>query len=141
MGKIIDVCCAIIPEGHKIMAVQRGPESSNPYQWEFPGGKIQEGETPEEGIIREIEEELMLKVVVVANLEPVKFDYGFGQVRLIPFVCRIASGEIVLTEHIALRWLEYAQLEMPEWSAADRALIHKNQKSLKQLMSKADSYI
>ena len=138
---MIDVCCAIIPEGNKIMAVQRGPESSHPYQWEFPGGKIQEGETPEECIVREIEEELMLKVAVVANLEPVKFDYGFSQVRLMPFVCRIVSGEMVLTEHIALRWLEYAELEIPEWSAADRALIRKNQKSLKQLMSKADSYI
>ncbi len=135
---MIDVCCAIIPDGLKILAVQRGLGSSHAGQWEFPGGKIQEGETPEECIVREIEEELSVIVDVVAKLEPVEFDYGFRQVRLKPFVCRIISGEIKLNEHAAQWWLEYDELEIPIWSGADRELIVKNKISLKQLMSKAD---
>jgi 8-oxo-dGTP diphosphatase len=136
---MIDVCCAIILKDSKILAVQRGLKSIHPWQWEFPGGKIQDGETAEQGIIREIEEELCIRIDILTKLEPVEFDYGFRQVKLIPFVCSIFFGEINLTEHIAKQWLEYAELSMPEWSAADRELIVKNQKSLKQLLLKADS--
>lgn len=136
---MIEVCCAIILNESKILVVQRGPESSHPYKWEFPGGKIQSGESPQQCIIREIEEELTLKIEVISVLEPVEYDYGFRQVQLIPFVCQIVSGEIQLTEHIAQRWMEYAELTLPDWSEADRELIRKNQKSLKQLLLKADS--
>lgn len=128
--KMIEVCCAIILDEEKMLAVQRGPESSHPWQWEFPGGKIRPGETAAQCIVREIEEELIVRIRVVARLEPVDFDYGIKQICLIPFVCKIVSGEIRLTEHIALRWVGFDQWKDIDWSGADRKLILKNQESL-----------
>jgi 8-oxo-dGTP diphosphatase len=131
--KMIDVCCAIILKDSKILAVQRGPESSHPYLWEFPGGKIQAGETAEDCIVREIEEELSIQINVLYALEPVTFDYGNKQIRLIPFVCNIVSGEIVLSEHIAQKWSDFGERASINWSGADRELILKNQEILKSL--------
>lgn len=128
--KMIEVCCAIILDEEKMLAVQRGPESSHPWQWEFPGGKIRPGETAAQCIVREIEEELIVRIRVVARLEPVDFDYGIKQICLIPFVCKIVSGEIRLTEHIARRWVGFDQWKDIDWSGADRKLILKNQESL-----------
>ena len=133
---IINVCCAIIPDRGRVLAVQRGPESSHAWQWEFPGGKIQEDETAEACIIREIEEELSVTVTVDTQLEAVEFDYGFRKVRLIPFVCLIVSGTIFPTEHVGLKWLNMDELDTITWSGADRVLIHKNRKGLMQLMQK-----
>lgn len=130
---MIDVCCAIIMKGQKILAVQRGPKSSHPWQWEFPGGKIHPDETVGECIVREIEEELNIRIEVLDQLFPVGFDYGSKQICLIPFVCKIVSGEIMLTEHIAKRWFDFAEWETFDWSGADRELIYKNQEKLKTL--------
>lgn len=129
-----DVCCAIIMEGKKILAVQRGPESSHPLQWEFPGGKIRSDETAIQCIVREIEEELTIKIEVLNQLLPVEFDYGSKQIRLIPFVCKIVSGEIFLTEHVDKRWFDFVEWETIEWSGADNELILKNKESLDLLM-------
>ena len=99
---MIEVCCAIILKESKILAVQREPESRHPWKWEFPGGKINAGESAEESIIREIEEELTVRIEVLNQLVPVEFDYGLKQIHLIPFFSKITSGEIKLTEHIAM---------------------------------------
>ena len=130
---MIEVCCAIILKESKIIAVQRGPESSNPWKWEFPGGKINAGETAEQSIIREIEEELTIRIEILNQLVSVEFDYGSKQICLIPFVCKITSGEINLTEHIDQQWLSFDELKSTDWSGADRELILKNQESLKLL--------
>lgn len=100
---MIDVCCAILVKDFKILAVQRGPDSSHPWQWEFPGGKIHSDETSEECIIRECKEELSIEIKVLSHFDSVEFDYKTKQIRLIPFVCEIVSGEIMLTEHLAQR--------------------------------------
>lgn len=131
---MIQVCCAIIRNGDEMLAVQHGEGSSHPLQWEFPGGKIQADETAEACIIREIEEELMIRIDIVGELESVEFDYGTKQVRLIPFVCKVASGEIQLTEHIAQRWIGLEDWETIEWSGADRKLIQQNVEHLKVLL-------
>lgn len=127
---MIEVTCAIIINDSKILAVQRGQESSHPLEWEFPGGKIHPGETAEQCIVREISEELIIRIVVLNQLELVEYDYGSKQIRLIPFVCKIDSGEIVLTEHIAKRWIVIAEWPKLNWSGADQELIQKNQKFL-----------
>lgn len=132
--EIIHVCCAIIPENGRILAVQRGPGRSHAGQWEFPGGKIQENESPEACIVRELEEELSVTVAVAAPLVPVEFTYGSGKIRLMPFVCRITSGTILLTEHVALKWLGKEELEATGWSGADAELVQKNRKGLMHLM-------
>ena len=131
---MIDVCCAIILNDKKILAVQRGPESSHPMQWEFPGGKILPGETAEQCIVREIQEELLVRIGEITQLESIDFDYGIKQIRLIPFVCKISSGEIFLTEHISMQWFRFDEWETIEWAGADRELILKNQESLKLLL-------
>lgn len=113
-----------------MLAVQRGPESDHPWQWEFPGGKIRSGETAEECIVREISEELTIGIEVLTQLLPVEFDYGSKQIYLIPFVCKIDSGEIVLTEHVTKRWISIGEWNELDWSGADRELILKNQESL-----------
>lgn len=131
---LINVCCAIILKGSKILAVQRGPESSHPLKWEFPGGKINADETAEQSIVREIEEELTVRIEVLNQLIPVEFDYGSKQIRLIPFICKITSGDIMLTEHIAMQWLDFEELLSIDWSEADRELILRNQEALKLLL-------
>lgn len=131
---MIEVCCAIILKESKILAVQRGPKSSHPFKWEFPGGKINPDETVAQCIIREITEELTISIEVLTQLLPVEFDYGKKQIRLIPFVCKIISGEIILTEHINQRWFYFDELISVDWLDADRDLILKNQVSLKLLL-------
>jgi 8-oxo-dGTP diphosphatase len=131
---MIEVCCAIIVDGIKILAVQRGPESSHPWLWEFPGGKVRPGETHKRCVIREIGEELTLKVDILHPLGPVKFNYGTKQIRLIPFVCRIVSGEITLTEHTDMRWFLFDEWDTIDWLGADRELILKNGKNLNRLL-------
>lgn len=131
---MIEVCCAILLDEHKILAVQRGPKSVHPWQWEFPGGKIHSDETTVQCIEREIEEELLIRIGNLNPLIPIDYDYGIKQIRLIPFSCRIVSGEITLTEHVSLRWLGFGEWETIEWSGADRELILRNQENLKLLL-------
>ena len=128
---MIEVCCAIIFRGSKILAVQRGPLSPHPWKWEFPGGKTDLHETAEQCIIREIEEELSIKVEVITQLASIEYDYGNNPIILVPFVCKIIGGKILLTEHVALCWLAPEELETLDWSAADEALILKNIEQLK----------
>jgi len=133
---MIDVCCAIILKESKILAVQRGPGSSHPWLWEFPGGKIHPDESAENCIIREIEEELKVRIEVLYSLSSVDFDYGSKQIRLFPFVCRILSGEIFLTEHMAKYWFNFDEWQTIDWSGADRKLILQNQESIRLLLQK-----
>lgn len=132
---MIDVTCALICDGGRILAVQRGTNSSHPMKWEFPGGKLQQNETAEEGIVREIKEELLADIEVKVQLESVEFDYGNKLIRLIPFVCQLVKGTVELTEHVDLCWIipeEWAQLD---WAEADAELIQKNINKIKLVLN------
>ena len=131
---MIDVCCAIIVEGSKILSVQRGPETNHPWQWEFPGGKKMPEESAEQCIVREIEEELKIHIEIRDKLESIDFDYGRNQIHLIPFVCRVVSGELVLTEHVAVQWFDLNDWQLFSWSEADHQLILQNLKSMKLMI-------
>lgn len=131
---MVEVCCAIIQDKHTFLAVQRGPESSHPFQWEFPGGKIDPDESAEQCIIREIQEELNIEIEVLAKLNAVEFDYGTKQIHLIPFVCKIISGEIRLTEHLNLQWFTLNDCKIIDWAKADQQLILANLEELKKLL-------
>lgn len=132
---MIEVCCAILVKGSEILAVQRGPESSHPWKWEFPGGKVSSQETAEQCIVREIEEELKIRIEILKPLLSVEFDYGKGPLRLMPFVCKVLSGEMILTEHVAQKWFLIDQWADMDWLEADRDLILKNLELLKRLLA------
>lgn len=128
------VCCAIVVGDSTILAVQRGPESSHPMKLEFPGGKINPGETEEQCIVRELHEELQVEIGILKKLESIEFQYPGKQIELIPFVCCMVSGELVLTEHIAEHWFNLDNWQSLDWAEADYELILKNQKNLQKIV-------
>ena len=139
-GVPVDVVCALIIEGGKLLIVQYGPGSKHPGQWEFPGGKVHAGESPEEALSREITEELGIQVNILYPLEPVEYEYSDRLIRLIPFVCRYERKTIVLQEHQALLWLELKDLNNFGLLPADRKLLDSRVNSgiLKQFLSKTE---
>jgi len=117
---MIDVCCAIIRnEEAEVLVVQRAEDTDHPLEWEFPGGKIRKQESPENGIIREIDEELAMDIIIIDSLEKVEYDYGIKQVRLFPLVCDTLSDDPVLTEHADFKWLRPSELENLNLCLAD----------------------
>lgn len=116
--KTIKVSAAIIYADGKILAAQRG---YGEYKdgWEFPGGKLQEGETAREAIVREIAEELRVKIEPESLLTTVEYDYETFHLTMHCFVSRIIEGELVLVEHEALRWLAPDELDSVDWLPAD----------------------
>jgi len=120
LSDMIPVTCAIIRnEEGDILVVQRGEASDHPYKWEFPGGKVAPGESEEDCIIREIDEELSMEIVICEKLVPVEHDYGFKQIRLIPFVCDTLDEKPVLHEHIDGKWVKPGELSGVDLSEAD----------------------
>lgn len=113
------VVCAILEKTNQVLVVQRSTQMRHPLQWEFPGGKIEPGEVPEQALRREILEELCIRIAPVQALAPSRFDYGQGAIHFLPFICRWESGTIQLQEHRALRWLSAQQLPQLNWLAAD----------------------
>jgi 8-oxo-dGTP diphosphatase len=117
---MIDVTCAVIRnEDNEILVVQRGEKTDHPLKWEFPGGKLIPGESREECIIREIEEEVSMSIVICGSLEPVEYDYGHKQIRLIPFICDTLDDLPFLSEHLAHRWLAAEDLTSVDFCEAD----------------------
>ena len=120
--KTIEVVAAIIHDNGKILATQRGYGEFKD-GWEFPGGKIEPGETPQEALVREIKEELDIEIEVKDFLETVEYDYPEFHLSMDCFFCTIRSGELVLKEHEAAKWLTAETLESVEWLPADKGLI------------------
>ena len=121
--KHIDVTCAIIQRGGLILAAQRSAAMSLPYKWEFPGGKIDPGESPEECLRRELIEELGIQVHVGRSLPLSVHQYPTFAITLHPFICTIESGDIVLHEHAAVSWLPPNKLHTLDWAEADVPVI------------------
>ncbi len=124
--KVIKVVAAIILHKNKVFATQRGYGAFKD-GWEFPGGKIEPGETPQEALIREIKEELDIEIDVKDFLETVEYDYPEFHLSMDCFFCTIKSGEVVLKEHEAAKWLTSETLDSVEWLPADQGLIRSIQ--------------
>ena len=122
--KTIKVVAAIIIDGGKIFATQRGYGEFKD-GWEFPGGKVEEGEALEDALVREIKEELDTEIVVEELLDTVEYDYPKFHLSMACFICKIKSGDLVLKEHEAARWLTRETLDSVEWLPADLGLIEK----------------
>ena len=129
--KTVRVVAAIIIENDKVFATQRGYGEFKD-GWEFPGGKIEPGETPEEAIVREIKEELDTEVEVIELLDTVEYDYPNFHLSMGCFICKIKSGDLVLKEHEAAKWLTKDTLGSLEWLQADMGLVGEIEKYLKE---------
>ncbi len=121
-AKTVKVVAAIIIHDNKIFATQRGYGEFKD-GWEFPGGKIEPGETPQEALAREIKEELDIEIEVKDFLETVEYDYPEFHLSMDCFFCVIRSGELVLKEHEAAKWLTAEKLDSVDWLPADKGLI------------------
>ena len=127
--KVIRVVAAVIKAANEqgepmIFATQRGYGDLKG-GWEFPGGKIEEGETPKEVLKREIMEELDTEIKVGKLIDTIEYDYPTFHLSMDCFWCEIVKGELVLKEHEAARWLTREQLGEVEWLPADVTLIEK----------------
>ncbi|MDQ6480414.1 (deoxy)nucleoside triphosphate pyrophosphohydrolase [Dyadobacter sp. LHD-138] len=120
---VVRVPCAIIEHNGKVLAGQRSAALSFPLQWEFPGGKQEENETDEETLVREILEELNVEIDIIQKLPVTTKDQGWREIILVPFVCKLRTHDIVLSEHEQISWLEPQDLPTLDWTEADLGVI------------------
>ena len=130
MKKNIYVVGAVIIKDGKILCAQRGPDKSLPYKWEFPGGKIEQDETPQEALKREIQEEMHCKITIGEKVEYTVYEYDFGFVHLTTYICKLIEGQPILTEHVDIKWLEPSKLAILDWAPADIPAIERLEKEL-----------
>ena len=124
----IEVVAAIIVKDHKVFATQRGYGEWKDF-WEFPGGKIDAGETPEEALCREIKEELDTEIAVGELFTTINYDYPTFHITMHCYLCTIENGSLTLLEHEAAKWLSLDQLDSVTWLPADLLVIAELQKS------------
>lgn len=124
--KIVHVVGAIIENDKKeILCALRGPEMTLPNYWEFPGGKIEKGETKKEALNREIQEELGCTIEVFDQVEDTTYEYEKFVVRLETFMSKVISGTPTLSEHAEIKWVSREELPSLNWAPADIPAIEK----------------
>ena len=122
--KRIEVVAAIILDEDRVFATQRGYGEFKD-GWEFPGGKMEQGETPQQALKREIQEELDTEIEVGELLDTVEYDYPSFHLTMHCFISTIKSGDLILKEHEAAKWLTKDTLDSVDWLPADKGLIEK----------------
>ena len=123
--KKVEVVAAIIQKDNKIFCAQRNLSKSMGGKWEFPGGKIEVGETKEEALVREIKEELDSVISVDQYLMTVEHDYPTFHITMHAYLCTLVNGELVLKEHNDSVWLEQEQLNKLDWADAYIPIVKK----------------
>ena len=118
------VICDSIKEKNQIFATARGYGEFKG-QWEFPGGKVEVGETPQQALVREIKEELETDIKVGDLIDTIEYDYPTFHLSMDCFWCEIVKGDLVLREHEAAKWLTKGQLGSVDWLPADLGLVEK----------------
>lgn len=127
--KTVRVVAAVIRKDNRIFATQRGYGEFKD-GWEFPGGKIEEGETPEQALAREIKEELDTEIQVGKLIDTIEYDYPKFHLSMDCFWCEIMQGGLELKEHEAARWLSKEKLYSVDWLPADVGVVEKIKKEL-----------
>ena len=122
--KHIEVVAAIISDGNRIFATQRGYGEWKDW-WEFPGGKMEPGETPEVALQREIREELATEIFVESLLTTVNYDYPNFHLTMHCYLCKVKNGNLTLLEHEAAKWLTRDELSSVKWLPADEEVVKK----------------
>lgn len=120
----IEVVAAIIRKEDKVFATQRGYGEWKDW-WEFPGGKMEQGETPEEALIREIREELSVEINVDEYFCTVDYDYPKFHLTMHCYICSLHTDAIHLNEHESAQWLAKCELDSVNWLPADKSIIEK----------------
>jgi 8-oxo-dGTP diphosphatase len=121
--KTVDVVCAVIWKEGKILVAQRSEKMSLPLKWEFPGGKLEVGESEEECLHRELKEELNISVKILARMHESIYDYDGFRIRLIPFEVEYVGGEILLAEHRDVKTFSKEEMRELDWAMADRPIL------------------
>lgn len=122
---VIEVACGVVLDKDKVLCVQRSETMSLPLKWEFPGGKIELGETAEVCLIRELAEELEIRVSIIEKLSNSYFDYGNFEINLIPYICQFIGDKIILKEHKKYLWLSTNELILLDWAPADIPIVNE----------------
>ncbi len=123
--KPIQVSCLLLFHQGKILATQRGAAMDLAGYWEFPGGKIEADESPEDSLVREINEELSIDIRICGALTPVLYAYPTKLIQLIPFLGTWQGGSLKLTEHAQSQWLGKEDLLSLNWASADLAIVQE----------------
>ncbi len=123
--KNIEVVAAVFIKNNKVFCAQRANKGPLALKWEFPGGKIEENETKEEALIREIQEELDTKITVDKFLMTVDHQYESFHLTMHTFLCTVASGNLTLNEHVNSYWLTKEELDTLDWAAADIPIVDR----------------
>jgi 8-oxo-dGTP diphosphatase len=119
------VCGVIMDDAGRFLACLRPAGKHLGGLWEFPGGKVETGESPEAALVRELREELGIEVEAGAALDPVAWTYDRGEIRLLPFLCHIIRGIPHPLEHEALRWCAPCEFESLAWAPADLPVLEQ----------------
>jgi len=127
--KTVEVVAAIIVQDNMVFATQRGYGDFKD-GWEFPGGKVESGESPQEALVREIEEELDTTIEVGEHLCTVEYDYPKFHLTMHCYICSIIDGALTLLEHEAARWLKREELWSVEWLPADIEVVKALEKEM-----------
>lgn len=131
--KRIQVVAAIIHHEGKIFANERGYGEFKGW-WEFPGGKVEIGESLEQALLREIKEELDIEISVEKLIDTIEYDYSKFHLSMTCFLCRYISGNLILKEAQAGRWLEKEEIHGMHWLPADAAIIDKVAKEMSKIL-------
>lgn len=122
---MLKVTCAIIEHEGRVLVTQRSDTMQEPLLWEFPGGKIEQGETEEACLVREIQEELNIRVRPLKRLTPVIHQTPTRTIELIPYICYFDGGTIHLLEHLAYEWVAYDDLIKYSWCLPDVPVVEE----------------
>ena len=125
---MILVTCGIILKGNEILVTQRSELMKLPLKWEFPGGKINPDETEEECLKRELKEELNIEIEILKKMVPNIHNYPSFVIKLIPFLVKYVSGEIILLEHVTYKWVYKNDMDNLDWAEADLPIVEQIKK-------------
>lgn len=117
------VTCAIIEDKNRVLVVQRSKDMDLPLKWEFPGGKIEKGESEQDCLKREIKEELNLEIAILKRLSPTSYTYPNVSIELIPFIAKQIGGELKLNEHSDYKYCHKEELLNLDWAEADVPIV------------------